>query len=51
MRKKKKTIVSVLTTAEFRDRIRKIVGLKPEGYYNPPVKPNYSLIIKKKKRK
>jgi len=27
----------VLTVQEFRDRIRAIVGLKPEGYYNAPV--------------
>jgi hypothetical protein len=29
-----------MTPLEFRERIKAICGLKPEGYYNPPVEPS-----------
>lgn len=35
-----------MTTAEFRNRIRQICGVKPEGYYNPPVKQPPTLVTK-----
>lgn len=30
----------VLSTAEFKERIKAICGLRPTPYYNPPVEPS-----------